>query len=108
MSNWKKLIVSGSTAKLRQLSVDNSVTATSFIGNGSLLTGIQSGIFSTTGSYRTTTNNIQVTGSLDVDGMIKENKYSIYKVIENLVVDSDSFLNFNHITDINEEAIIVE
>ena len=37
---WKKIIVSGSTAALGTLTVDNSVTANSFAGNGANITNI--------------------------------------------------------------------
>ena len=37
---WKKIIVSGSTAALGTLTVDNSVTANSFAGDGANITNI--------------------------------------------------------------------
>lgn len=37
---WKKIIVSGSSAQLNTLSVDNTVTANSFSGNGASITGV--------------------------------------------------------------------
>lgn len=40
MPNWKKLIVSGSDASLNNLTVNNAVTADSFVGDGSALTNI--------------------------------------------------------------------
>ena len=40
MPNWKKLIVSGSSANLSDLSVTNAVTASFFQGDGSALTNI--------------------------------------------------------------------
>ena len=40
MPNWKKIILSGSTAALSNLDVDNAVTASAFIGDGSALTNI--------------------------------------------------------------------
>jgi hypothetical protein len=40
MPNWKKIIQSGSSATLASLTVDDSVTAGSFIGNGSGLTNL--------------------------------------------------------------------
>ena len=40
MPNWKKIVLSGSTAALSNLDVDNAITASSFIGDGSALTNI--------------------------------------------------------------------
>ena len=40
MPNWKKLIVSGSDASLNRLIVNNAVTASAFVGDGSALTNI--------------------------------------------------------------------
>lgn len=40
MPNWKKLIVSGSDASLNSLTVNNTVTASYFVGDGSGLTNI--------------------------------------------------------------------
>lgn len=47
MPNWKKLIVSGSEAKLSNLYVDNAVTASYFVGDGSGLTGVTTEIVET-------------------------------------------------------------
>ena len=41
MANWKKVIVSGSTAELAAVTVDGTVTANAFSGDGSSLTGVQ-------------------------------------------------------------------
>lgn len=73
MPAWKKVITSGSQAHLA--GVTGSFTG-SFIGDGSGLTGISaggSGIFTETGSFYATTNNLQITGSLTVG------ETSIYK-----------------------------
>ena len=40
MPNWKKIILTGSTAALSNLDVDNAITASAFIGDGSALTNI--------------------------------------------------------------------
>ena len=66
MPSWKKVITSGSQAQLA--GVTGSFTG-SFIGDGSGLTGISAGgggIFAQTGSYYSTTNNLQITGSLNI------------------------------------------
>lgn len=44
MPNWKKLIVSGSSANLSDLSVTNAVTASFFKGDGSALTNISADV----------------------------------------------------------------
>jgi hypothetical protein len=68
MPSWKKVITSGSQAQLA--GVTGSFTG-SFIGDGSGLTGIAGGgggggIFAATGSYQSTTNDLQITGSLQI------------------------------------------
>jgi len=83
MPNWKKLIVSGSSANLTNLSVTNAVTASYFKGDGSALTGITSDIsetatiadsFSNQTSVATShnfgTKNVQVAVYDDNDAMI--------------------------------------
>ena len=68
MPAWKKVITSGSQAELA--GVTGSFTG-SFVGDGSGLTGISgggggSGIFAATGSVQATTNDLQITGSLQI------------------------------------------
>jgi len=46
--------------------VSGSVFSGSFVGDGSLLTGMTSGIFQLTGSSQNTTNDIEVTGSAKI------------------------------------------
>ena len=41
MADWKKVVVSGSSAELSALAVDGTITANSFTGDGSNLTGVQ-------------------------------------------------------------------
>ena len=48
----------------------STASAAYFVGDGSQLTGITSGIFQQTGSYYATTNDLQITGSLLVTGSI--------------------------------------
>jgi hypothetical protein len=52
------------------ISSSNYISASAFIGDGSQLSGVQGGIFTETGSYYSTTNNLEVTGSFDVKGGI--------------------------------------
>jgi hypothetical protein len=40
MPSWKKLITSGSDARLSSLTVDDTITANSYSGDGSSLTGV--------------------------------------------------------------------
>ena len=44
MPNWKKIILSGSSANLSNINVDNAVTASYFSGDGSGLTNISAGV----------------------------------------------------------------
>ena len=87
MPNWKKVIISGSDASVSSLSTSGTISNASAVGashitgsftgsyhgDGSNLTGIVAGgIFTATGSIQSTTNTVQVTGSLSVDGTIQE------------------------------------
>ena len=49
-----------------------------------------------------------ITGSLNVNGAILEKGYSIPVLMQKMVVDSNSttILNFEPITDVNEEVIV--
>jgi len=49
-------------------SVSSSASFGQYYGDGSNLTGITHGIFIPTGSYRSTDNNLKITGSLDISG----------------------------------------
>ena len=44
MPSWKKIVVSGSSAQLNSLNVDNAVTASGFKGDGSGLTNVSSNV----------------------------------------------------------------
>jgi len=44
MPNWKKIILSGSSANLSNISVDNAVTASYFKGDGSALTNVNANV----------------------------------------------------------------
>ena len=77
MPNWKKVIVSGSTASLTKLNVATSVTASSytgsFVGDGSQLTGLQATVSDVTGSLivsgsNTTIGTSVVSGSFVTTG----------------------------------------
>ena len=55
------------------ISASSWVSASAFIGDGSQLTGVAGGIFTQTGSYYSTTNDLEVTGSFNVQGGIGGN-----------------------------------
>ena len=60
------------------------------------------------------TNNVQVTGSLSVDGAIQEKGYAIPTLIEKMVVRAEgsdgstdlTILNFIPVTDENGEVVV--
>ena len=58
MPSWKKIITSGSNASLSSISVDGAVTANSFSGDGSGLTGVGSDAL---------TFNINVSEAFEID-----------------------------------------
>ncbi len=123
MPNWKKVIISGSDAIVSSLSTSGTITNASAVGashitgsftgsyqgDGSNLTGIEAGgIFAATGSIQATTNTVQVTGSLSVDGTIQEAGFTIPGLIEKMVVDSSStsILDFTTITNNDGELLV--
>ncbi len=123
MPNWKKVIISGSDAQVSSLSTSGTITNASAVGashltgsftgsyqgDGSNLTGIEAGgIFAATGSIQATTNTVQVTGSLSVDGTIQEAGYTIPGLVEKMVVDSSStsILDFTTITNEDGELLV--
>jgi len=59
MPSWKKIITSGSDASLSSISVDGTITANSFSGDGSGLTGVGSDAL---------TFNINVSEAFEIDG----------------------------------------
>jgi len=59
------------------ISSSNAISASEFIGDGSKLSGVAGGIFVQTGSYYSTTNDLQVTGSFDVNGGIGGNNVDL-------------------------------
>ena len=73
--NFNTLVFGGSDAETITIAgsltptftiVSGSVFSGSFVGDGSLLTGMTSGIFQLTGSSQNTTNDIEVTGSAKI------------------------------------------
>jgi len=122
MPNWKKVIISGSDASVSSLSTSGAITNASAVGashltgsftgsyqgDGSNLTGIEAGIFAATGSIQATTNTVQVTGSLSVDGTIQEAGFTIPGLIEKMVVDSSStsIIDFTTVTNNDGELLV--
>ena len=123
MPNRKKVIISGSDASVSSLSTSGTISNASAVGashitgsftgsyhgDGSNLTGIVAGgIFTATGSIQSTTNTVQVTGSLSVDGTIQEAGYTIPGLVEKMVVDSSStsILDFTTITNNDGELLV--
>ena len=86
MPNWKKLIVSGSSANLSNLNVDNTLTATSFVGNGSQLTGITAEIAETATKLDTFTNVTSKTVTHNFNS--KNVLVSIYDTSDQVIIPS--------------------
>ncbi len=63
--------INGNVNATGLISSSNAISASTFIGDGSQLTGVGgSGIFAQTGSFYSTTNDLQVTGSFGVSKAI--------------------------------------
>lgn len=107
----EKLTLSGSSANFLT-SVSASQFSGSFIGDGSQLTGLGADSpFTQTGSYYSANTDLQVTGSFDVDGIIKERaRVLIPTLLEDLVLDQNAANVFSGdvMTDENGEAIIFD
>jgi len=58
------------TSHLNSVSASSFISASTFVGDGSKLTGVAGGIFIETGSYYATSNDLQVTGSFSVSKAI--------------------------------------
>jgi len=75
MPSWRKLVVSGSDASLNSLNINNFVSASSFVGDGSGLTNIQSSSFALTASYAENAGGgvgvgFPFSGSADITGSL--------------------------------------
>jgi len=106
----EKLTLSGSSANF-STSVSASQFSGSFTGDGSGLTGITGEPFAKTGSYYFAESDIEISGSLDVDGIIKERaRVLIPTLLEDLVLDSTARNVFfgDVLTGENGEAIIFD
>ena len=70
MPNWKKVILSGSDAVLNNITASGGISASSYHGDGSNLTGIDG--FPFTGSA-IISGGLNITGALDVSGSLTLN-----------------------------------
>ena len=82
-----------------------------YVGDGSQLTGITSGIFQTTGSIEATTNDLEITGSLKVNTALTSSTAIFTNNIQNGYPTSNNwgenlegsfFNNFNNTTHVSE------
>ena len=92
-------------------SAETTASFGTYIGDGSQLTGITSGIFQTTGSIEATTNDIEITGSLKVNTAVTSSTTIFTNNIQNGYPTSNNwgenlegsfFNNFNNTTHVSE------
>lgn len=88
MPNWKKLITSGSDASLTSLSVDTFISASSFIGDGSGLTGVTSYTDTDTLNFL---NSINALSGSALQDAIDTEKARIDAILLSAGADTDSF-----------------
>jgi len=93
MPNWKKVILSGSDAILNDITASGGISASSYHGDGSNLTGVNG--FPFTGSAAIT-GNLDVTGSFNISGSI------------NLTNENPTAGAFLHISSSGSNAIRIE
>lgn len=101
MPNWKKLITSGSAASLSNLYVQNAVTASYFVGDGSALTGVTTDIAETA--------TVSDTFTSDTEKIIVHN-FGTKNVIVTVYNDSDEQILPSSIvtTDINTVTVTLD
>ena len=92
-------------------SAETTASFGTYIGDGSQLTGITSGIFQTTGSIEATTNDLEITGSLKVNTALTSSTAIFTNNIQNGYPTSNNwgenlegsfFNNFNNTTHVSE------
>ena len=88
MPNWKKLITSGSDARLTSLSVDTFISASSFVGDGSGLTGVTSYTDTDTLNFL---NSINALSGSALQDAIDTEKARIDAILLSAGADTDSF-----------------
>ena len=86
MPNWKKIVLSGSAANLNNLFVDNAITASAFVGDGSGLTNVTTTVVENATVSDTFTNvtSKQVTHNFDTKNVI----VSVYNDSDQLILPS--------------------
>jgi hypothetical protein len=97
MPNWKKLIVSGSSANLSDLSVTNAVTASFFKGDGSALTNISADVTeqATISDSFTSVTSKSVTHNFGTKNVL----ISVYNNSDQLILPaSTTTTNINNVT----------
>lgn len=98
MPNWKKLIVSGSSANLSNLTVDNAVTASFFKGDGSALTGVTTQITETATVADTFTS---------VTSKVVTHSFGTKNVLVTVYNDSDQQIIPSSITTTDNDTVTV-
>ena len=89
MPNWKKLITSGSDAGFNSINVDTFVSASSFIGDGSGLTGVTSYTDTDTLAFL---NSINALSGSALQSAIDTEKARIDAILLTADADKDSFV----------------
>lgn len=104
MPNWKKLIVSGSSAHLYNLNVASAVTASYFVGDGSGLTNVnstiseQATVVDTFTSTLTKVVNHNFSSKNLVIGVYDDNDNQIIPATVNLTDNNNVTITFNQLT----------
>lgn len=88
MPNWKKLVTSGSAASLNSITVETFVSASSFIGDGSGLTGVTSYTDTDTLNFL---NSINALSGSALQNAIDTEKARIDAILLTADADKDSF-----------------
>ena len=88
MPNWKKLVTSGSDASLNSINVETFVSASSFIGDGSGLTGVTSYTDTDTLNFL---NSINALSGSALQDAIDTEKARIDAILLSAGADTDSF-----------------
>ena len=109
-SDAETITIAGSSTPTFTI-VSGSVFSGSFVGDGSLLTGMTSGIFQLTGSSQNTTSDIEITGSAKVissatssTAIFTNNIQNGYPTSNNWgqSLDGSYFNNFDNTTHVSE------
>lgn len=88
MPNWKKLVTSGSDASLNSITVETFVSASSFVGDGSGLTGVTSYTDTDTLAF---VNSINALSGSALQNAIDTEKARIDAILLSADADKDSF-----------------